>query len=687
MKSIEVGGRGRLRRLACAAVLTAAAGLGAPAGADDSPWTIHAYYENDTHFRGADASGDTVGLSKERNTIQVSVQKDFAGGWHLGGTFRGSYDGVYQLNSDEYGRNAGGPILLQNTAAPAFAGSPFTNLAQPYVPQGGGLNQSEATALGLPPSNAFGFNATDPTKPNYNPNQGMQVLGQRWHVTGNGGVEFGVPVRPCNVDPRGCVDFGGYGKLDTGELEFAEFNNRLDFLRELYVTKTIQLNATQDLFFKVGRQQVVWGRTDLFRVLDVINPVDYSRNNIYDELEDIRIPMLIAQGEYRMGPSNWLQEQNLQVIWNVEKFRPDDLGQCGTPNVILDAGCFFRGFKNIWDNGGTVANFASIPPGTPGIYAATDFGPHQIGIRNVNLPAWTLGNTQVGLKYEGVTADGSVSFSLNALSYRSQLPSLHAFNTGAVNPFTGGSGNTTPPAAGAPVGYLIAFDMDYPRVNLIGGSLDYQWDWAKTAVRFEGAYTTGEEFANTLRAELYSRNPVLRTVIGLDRPTFIPWITGNSATLISGQVFMQHIFRYERGEAPLGPTGIPDWETNVTATLLVKGFYLNSRLSPQIIYARDFMARADVISPSIEYIFNNHLKMSVGGNFKDNDVNRYNFDDCRSCNPYPPFTTYTGATPAQGFEPGSYGLGGIEPLGRFRAGPIGAAGKENEVFAKLRVSF
>ena len=50
--------------------------------------------------------------------------------------------------------------------------------------------------------------------------------------------------------------------------------------------------------FRVGRQQVVWGRTDLFRVLDVINPVDYSRHNIYDELEDIRIPMWMATSEY-----------------------------------------------------------------------------------------------------------------------------------------------------------------------------------------------------------------------------------------------------------------------------------------------------------------------------------------------------------------------------------------------------
>ena len=98
-------------------------------------------------------------------------------------------------------------------------------------------------------------------------------------------------------------------------------------------------------------------------VLDVINPVDYSRNNIYDELQDIRIPMWIAQAEYRMGPSESMQDRNIQLVWNFDKFRPHNLGQCGSPNVILDAGCFFRGMANLWDNGGTVANFAPVPPG------------------------------------------------------------------------------------------------------------------------------------------------------------------------------------------------------------------------------------------------------------------------------------------------------------------------------------
>jgi hypothetical protein len=662
----------------------------ARAQSSSTDWSVHGHYENETQLRGQDYTGNTVGLSKERNTFQLELGKKLSDHWKFHATLRGTYDGVYSLNSKEYGDRAGGPIELQNTASPVFAGipgNPFPNLSQAFVPHGGGINQAEATALGLPPTNTFGFNSTDPNAPNYNPNRGLQVLGQRWHSTARGGVEFGVPVRPCNVDPRGCADFGGYGNLSQSDLEFAEFNDRLDFLREVYVSGEIPLSSKQSLHIRVGRQQVIWGRTDLFRVLDVINPVDYSRNNIYDELEDARIPMFITTAEYRMGASKWFQDSNLQLVWNMEKFRPNNLGQCGTPNVILDAGCFFRGMKNLWDNGGTVSNFAAVPPGTPGMYAATDFGPHQIGIRNVNMPAWTLKNSPVGLKFEGISAGGSLGFSLNALTYRSQLPSLHSINSAAINAFTGQPGNTGAPIPGIPVQHLIAFDMYFPRINLIGGSLDYQWDWAKSAVRFESAYTTGEEFSNTLKPELYSRNPVFRSVIGLDRLTFIPGISGRQATLISAQLFFQHIFDYQRSQGPLGPTGIPDWKNNVTFTLLIKPTYMNGRLSPQLLVAHDWKANAGTISPSVNWLISNHLSLTAGALLHYNDLSRYNFDDCRSCNPWAPFTTYTGATVPQAFTDGSYGLGGIEPLGRFRAGPLGAAGKENQLFVKLRASF
>jgi hypothetical protein len=216
--------------------------------------------------------------------------------------------------------------------------------------------------------------------------------------------------------------------------------------------------------------------------------------------------------------------------------------------------------------------------------------------------------------------------------------------------------------------------------------MDFQIPDAGAAVRMEAALTHGEEFANTARPELYSRNKVLRAVVGVDRPTFIPLISSTRATLISAQLFWQHIFDHQLSDGPLGKVGMPDWKDNVTGTLLIKGFLAGDRVSPQLILARDFRAKAFAVAPQVEWSVTNDLKLTFGANYKGgNGDDHYKFDDCRSCNPYPPFTTYAGN--GQAFVPGSIGLGGIEPLGRFRAGPIGAAFKENDIYFTLRYKF
>lgn len=623
-------------------------------GEESSPWQVDVTYENHTAHR------EHVGLAKFRNTLQAEFDKKLRGGWTVHGIMRGSWDGVYRMNKTEYGKEAGSSITTQSTTPAGLTNSPWG---------AGPVTYTLVSGLGYPGATGNAF--VDSYGAN-NPNEGLRILGDRWHETA-GGVGFAVPVRPCDVDSRGCRDFGGYGDKKLSELEMPEFNDRLDFIRELYVKNTFSLGDGKDLFLKVGKQQVVWGRTDLFRVLDVINPVDYSRNNIYDELSDIRIPMWIAQAEYRMGASESMQDRNFQIVWNFDKFRANNLGQCGTPNVILDAGCFFRGMANLWDNGGTVANFANVAPGT---YLATNFGPGQIGLKDVHLPEWSLSNTQLGVKYEGVTMSG-LSFSLNALTYRSQLPSLHGGKR-ATNSFTGEYRDAWP--------YLISFDMHFPRVNLIGGSMDFQVPAAGAAVRLEAAYTQGEEFANTSREELYSKNDVFRAVIGIDRPTFIPFISETSATLISAQLFYQHIFNHVWKQESLGPVGIPDWEDSFIGTLLIKGFLKNGTISPQMIFAHDFQARATAIAPQVEWNVSNDLKLTIGANYKLADGrDRWHFDDCRACNPFAPFTagSYSG-DPMVAY---SRGLGGMEPLGRFRAGPIGAAFKEDDIFIKLNYKF
>ena len=127
---------------------------------------VNGFYENATYGR------DGVGLSKFRNTLQLEAEKragdvGIFSNVSVNATLRGSYDGVYDLNDDEYGRNAGGPVRLENRAAGPNA----------TVPHGGGLK--------LPNS----FSEAN------NPNEGMIVLGENLHDT-DGGVAFGVPVRP-----------------------------------------------------------------------------------------------------------------------------------------------------------------------------------------------------------------------------------------------------------------------------------------------------------------------------------------------------------------------------------------------------------------------------------------------------------------------------------------------------------
>jgi hypothetical protein len=610
------------------------------------------FVENATFYR------DGPGLSKSRNTAQFEFSKDMGNkmgmsNFRVSGTLRATYDAVYDLNDDEYGDDAGGSRKFQN------AGSA---VAQQVYGGNGDSPWGQSLLGGSLPFPGFGFDL------DRNPNDGLKVLGEDFHSP-NGGVTIGVPVRPCDEDSRGC-GLDDYMDFDKNDLRFPEFNDQLDFIRELYVEGSIPTGEMSELFLRVGKQQVVWGRTDLFRVLDVINPVDYSRQNIYDELEDIRIPQWIASAEYRWGATSIFEDLNVQLVWNFDEFRPSDLGQGGTPYSILDAGSFFRAMNNCWENGCTVSNFAPLPPevgDTPSLVAA-DFAPGVIGIRDVNLPD---GHDQGGIKLEGVY--NSVGFSLNYYHFYQQLPVLRG-DIESMNAFTGDVADWD---------YLIAFDIDFPEVDLYGGSLDFYVDPIKTVFRVEATYTTGEEFANTLEPDLFSDSDMFRWVVGIDRNTFIPFLNKTRAFLISGQVFGEHMLDHELERGPLGNIGIPNWKDNYTYTLLIKGWYKSDTISPQIITAWDHQAKAGTFAPSVDWLISDNWRLIFGANIKfGDDMGDQNFDDCRSCNPFPPFTAAPGQT-----EPGSLGLSGIEPLGRFRAGPLASASQEDEVQITLRYRF
>ncbi len=617
--------------------------------AEDDDLRIKNKVDEEIRFR------DGPGLSKGRISAQSDIDKDLVdhtdtfSSLRLHTTLRASYDAAYDLNARHFGNTAGGSVS-------------FTNNNGAVVPFGQGLGSANNTSgvpnAALPPGNNAGFNTAN------NPNQGL-VLVDAW-AGQDKGVAFATPVRPCDVDHRGCIK--GYMDYNAQELAAPEFNDRLDFLREAYVDGDIPI-GNNTLALRVGRQQLVWGRTDLFRVLDVVNPVDYSRNNIYDDLQDIRIPMGMLRADYRMGARGPFDDLNVQGVWVLEPWRPNNLGQAGSTNNPLGAAQLFRGLKNCWDNGCTVANFANGA-------VATDFGPHQIGIRQANTPNYTLSNTTFGGKVEGELK--GVGFSVNALRFRSQMPSLR----GAIP-----SVNTFGPLLGAnnvSYPYMIAFDINFPQITLYGGSLDFNIEPIDTAIRMETVYTQGEEFADTAQPQLYKKSDVIRYVIGADRNTFIRFLNPNRAFLFSAQLFGQHINDYELRNTGYGTVGMPDFQDSWIGTLLIKGWYVSDTISPQTVFARDFKARANVIEPSVEWTPSSRWRFRLGANVKFGDY-RTSFDDAHSQNPY------TGASNnASGFPVTGTNLGGdwgFEPLGRFKDGVIGMAHHETEVFANATFRF
>lgn len=65
----------------------------------------------------------------------------------------------------------------------------------------------------------------------------------------------------------------------------------------------IQGRLSSDIDLKVGRQIVVWGKSDSIRITDVINPLD-NRLPAMTDIEDLRLPTSMAKLDYYVGQWN-----------------------------------------------------------------------------------------------------------------------------------------------------------------------------------------------------------------------------------------------------------------------------------------------------------------------------------------------------------------------------------------------
>jgi len=148
---------------------------------------------------------------------------------------------------------------------------------------------------------------------NYNckPGSGYDI---KFHATGRflyeGVYEYG----PSSV--RDVRDFDAYweDKVDTLARDVSLWEGYIDV-------------AKGPLFFRLGRQKISWGETDVFPMLDRIMPIDNSYGGIFEDLDDRRVPIWAVRTTYNFGRTWIFNDLGAELFWEPamldQQFAPD----------------------------------------------------------------------------------------------------------------------------------------------------------------------------------------------------------------------------------------------------------------------------------------------------------------------------------------------------------------------------
>jgi hypothetical protein len=128
---------------------------------------------------------------------------------------------------------------------------------------------------------------------------------------------------PLGPDPRigNCLRQGAYSRLDDQDRDNIKRENEL---REVYVDLKLK---DAPVSFRIGRQQVIWGEADQFRMMDIWNPLDLRWHLQQEPFTEIRQPLWMIKGLWDMPVFEvpllgTLSNSFIEVVWNPFDYKP-----------------------------------------------------------------------------------------------------------------------------------------------------------------------------------------------------------------------------------------------------------------------------------------------------------------------------------------------------------------------------
>ena len=331
--------------------------------------------------------------------------------------------------------------------------------------------------------------------------------------------------------------------LTHEERNALKFDNQL---REAYIDLKLR---NLPLTVRAGRQQIVWGESDNFRMLDRVNTLDvtwhFAQELFWDE---IRRPFWMLKFLYAIGNMGPLSQTFLEWYWNPGDWRPVKVAFLPRPWGIR----LLNPLTNRVD-GAFIGGFCELSP-----FKVGGTGPNAGRGRCLDLMNGTrlfekgdydrtpMENSQAGVRYHAVTPQG-LEFTLNYLYQR----------------WGGDDGTPSAPIRSFPdtlEGRVASqrllqrgiFPAEYyvPYVHTIGVSGNFSDEQYTQAVfRLESVYDIGIPFFDVAKSTIVD-NPVLpgitkkemwKGMLAFDRPTWIRSLNKKSTFFITGQFFWHHV--------------------------------------------------------------------------------------------------------------------------------------------------
>jgi hypothetical protein len=332
----------------------------------------------------------------------------------------------------------------------------------------------------------------------------------------------------------GSLALRDLGDLSKGARDAIKFENSL---REAYIDLKLR---DAPLSFRLGKQQIIWGEADDFRMLDRANPLDTSWHFI-EELpppsfgwDDLRIPLWMVKALWDIGNIGPLSNVFAETYWNPGDWRPVKVSYLPRPwglrieNPLFNKedGAFFAPFSGVNRLMKGTALFKQ------GDYSRNPVENSQVGVR---LSGVFPNGMQVGLHYfyqrwsgddgtpfapvHGIAPDAAGQLRTNQLVQRGVLP----------------------------VEYVT------PYIHTVGLSGNYfEGNYTQTIFRLETIYDFGIYMLDRDKQTTFApylpgttRKDYWKGMIAFDRPTWIRSLNKKTTFFITGQWFIHHIMHNE----------------------------------------------------------------------------------------------------------------------------------------------